>query len=78
MCSPGITRPAWLGQVGGVFDKLLVNFTRWVNRQDASDKAVFEGGFLGLVHNRLVSPLSDVPERRQPRLGVWPRAPRLG
>jgi hypothetical protein len=32
----------------GVFDKLLVNFTWWVNRQDASDKNVFEGGFLGL------------------------------
>jgi hypothetical protein len=56
--------------------KLLVNFTRWVNRQD--DRAVFEGGFLGLVHNRLVSPLSDVPERPQPRLGGWPGAPGLG
>ena len=31
-----------------VFDKLLVNFTWWVNREDASDKSVFEGGFLGL------------------------------
>ncbi|BCJ47606.1 glucosidase [Actinoplanes ianthinogenes] len=31
-----------------VFDKLLVNFTWWVNRQDAGDKNVFEGGFLGL------------------------------
>ena len=31
-----------------VFDKLLVNFTWWVNREDASDKNVFEGGFLGL------------------------------
>jgi hypothetical protein len=40
--------------LSGVFDKLLVNFTRRVNRQDASDKAVFEGGSLGLVHNRLV------------------------
>ena len=34
--------------LSGVFDKLLVNFTWWVNRQDASDKNVFEGGFLGL------------------------------
>ena len=24
--------------LSGVFDKLLVNFTWWVNRQDASDK----------------------------------------
>ena len=31
-----------------VFDKLLVNFTWWVNREDASDNNVFEGGFLGL------------------------------
>lgn len=31
-----------------VFDKLLVNFTWWVNREDASDLNVFEGGFLGL------------------------------
>jgi len=31
-----------------VFDKLLVNFTWWVNMEDAGDKNVFEGGFLGL------------------------------
>jgi hypothetical protein len=31
-----------------VFDKLLVNFTWWVNRQDAEGDNVFEGGFLGL------------------------------
>jgi hypothetical protein len=31
-----------------VFDKLLVNFTWWVNRQDASGNNLFEGGFLGL------------------------------
>src|ERR1041385_4047335 len=31
-----------------VFDKLLVNFTWWVNRKDASGSNVFEGGFLGL------------------------------
>ncbi len=31
-----------------VFDKLLVNFTWWVNREDAGGKNVFEGGFLGL------------------------------
>ncbi|MGL6280295.1 MAG: MGH1-like glycoside hydrolase domain-containing protein, partial [Gaiella sp.] len=31
-----------------VFDKLLVNFTWWVNRQDADGSNVFEGGFLGL------------------------------
>ena len=31
-----------------VFDKLLVNFTWWVNRQDATGSNLFEGGFLGL------------------------------
>src|SRR5262249_56210018 len=31
-----------------VFDKLLVNFTWWVNREDAEGNNVFEGGFLGL------------------------------
>jgi Mannosylglycerate hydrolase MGH1-like glycoside hydrolase domain len=31
-----------------VFDKLLVNFTWWVNREDAGGRNVFEGGFLGL------------------------------
>jgi hypothetical protein len=30
------------------FDKLLVNFTWWVNREDADGSNVFEGGFLGL------------------------------
>lgn len=31
-----------------VFHKLLLNFTWWVNRKDAGDNNVFEGGFLGL------------------------------
>ena len=31
-----------------VFDKLLVNFTWWVNMEDANGNNVFEGGFLGL------------------------------
>jgi hypothetical protein len=31
-----------------VFDKLLVNFTWWVNLEDADGSNVFEGGFLGL------------------------------
>ncbi|HYK46332.1 MAG TPA: glucosidase, partial [Parafilimonas sp.] len=31
-----------------VFHKLLLNFTWWVNRKDAEDNNVFEGGFLGL------------------------------
>jgi Mannosylglycerate hydrolase MGH1-like glycoside hydrolase domain/Glycosyl hydrolase family 63 C-terminal domain len=31
-----------------VFDKLLVNFTWWVNRKDANGSNLFEGGFMGL------------------------------
>jgi hypothetical protein len=31
-----------------VFQKLLLNFTWWVNRKDTSGNNVFEGGFLGL------------------------------
>jgi len=30
------------------FNKLVLNFTWWVNRKDRSGKNVFEGGFLGL------------------------------
>jgi hypothetical protein len=30
------------------FQKLLLNFTWWVNRKDRSDNNIFEGGFLGL------------------------------
>jgi hypothetical protein len=30
------------------FNKLLLNFTWWVNRKDRTGKNVFEGGFLGL------------------------------
>jgi hypothetical protein len=31
-----------------VFQKLLLNFTWWVNRKDAQDQNLFSGGFLGL------------------------------
>jgi hypothetical protein len=31
-----------------IFQKLLLNFTWWVNRKDRTGKNVFEGGFLGL------------------------------
>jgi hypothetical protein len=34
--------------VSRIFDKLLVNFTWWVNRLDAAGDNLFEGGFLGL------------------------------
>ena len=44
-----------------VFQKLLVNFTWWVNRQDADGNNVFGGGFLGLDN---ISPIdrSNLPD----------------
>jgi hypothetical protein len=32
----------------GIFHKLLLNFTWWVNKKDVEGKNVFQGGFLGL------------------------------
>jgi hypothetical protein len=32
----------------GIFHKLLLNFTWWVNKKDADGNNVFQGGFLGL------------------------------
>ena len=46
-CSP-IDGGQDLDFLSKVFDKLLVNFTWWVNRQDADGTNLFEGGFLGL------------------------------
>ncbi len=34
--------------LSAAFNKLLLNFTWWVNRKDPSGKNVFQGGFLGL------------------------------
>ena len=43
-----ITDRADYGFLEGVFHKLLINFTWWVNRKDATGSNIFEGGFLGL------------------------------
>jgi len=32
----------------GIFHKLLLNFTWWVNRKDVEGRNIFQGGFLGL------------------------------
>jgi hypothetical protein len=31
-----------------IFQKLIINFTWWINRKDAEGNSIFEGGFLGL------------------------------
>ncbi len=41
----GVGDKEWLKSC---FQKLLLNFTWWVNRKDRSGRNVFEGGFLGL------------------------------
>lgn len=44
-----------------VFQKLLLNFTWWVNRKDASGLNVFEGGFLGLDNIGLFNRSEPLP-----------------
>jgi len=41
-------RPGDVAFLKDAFQKLLVNFTWWVNRKDPAGRNVFEGGFLGL------------------------------
>ena len=43
-----LTDRADYGFLESAFHKLLLNFTWWVNRKDASGSNIFEGGFLGL------------------------------
>ncbi|OJD22059.1 hypothetical protein ACJ73_06599 [Blastomyces percursus] len=44
-----------------VFQKLLMNFTWWVNRKDFEGKNVFEGGFLGLDNIGLFNRSEPLP-----------------
>ncbi|BDD60768.1 hypothetical protein MAP00_005866 [Monascus purpureus] len=44
-----------------VFQKLLLNFTWWVNRKDLYGKNVFEGGFLGLDNIGLFNRSEPLP-----------------
>ncbi|KAI9681404.1 MAG: hypothetical protein M1817_002687 [Caeruleum heppii] len=44
-----------------VFQKLLLNFTWWVNRKDFGGKNVFEGGFLGLDNIGLFNRSDPLP-----------------
>ncbi len=50
-----------------IFDKLLVNFTWWVNREDSEGSNLFEGGFMGLDNigpmNRSHLPIDGVLEQ---------------
>ena len=44
-----------------IFQKLLLNFTWWVNREDAEGNNVFEGGFLGLDNIGVFDRSSELP-----------------
>jgi hypothetical protein len=44
-----------------VFQKLLLNFTWWVNRKDRQGLNLFEGGFLGLDNIGLFDPSKPLP-----------------
>ncbi|HZG23164.1 MAG TPA: glucosidase, partial [Chitinophagaceae bacterium] len=47
-----------------IFHKLIINFTWWINRKDASGNNIFQGGFLGLdnigVFNRSIEMPGDM------------------
>jgi hypothetical protein len=57
-----------------VFQKLLLNFTWWINRKDANGRNIFEGGFLGLdnigAFNRSLAPPSG-GTLEQPDATAW-------
>ena len=44
-----------------IFQKLLLNFTWWVNRKDEQGKNIFEGGFLGLDNIGVFNRSSELP-----------------
>ena len=46
----------------GMFHKLLLNFTWWVNRKDEKGHNVFQGGFLGLDNISLFDRSAGLPE----------------
>jgi hypothetical protein len=45
-----------------VFQKLLINFTWWVNRKDHKGNNVFEGGFLGLDNIGVFDRSNSIPQ----------------
>jgi hypothetical protein len=45
-----------------VFQKLLLNFTWWVNRKDQEGNNVFEGGFLGLDNIGIFDRSAELPD----------------
>jgi len=50
-----------LGFLEEIFQKLLMNFTWWVNRKDSEGNNIFEGGFLGLDNIGVFNRSAPVP-----------------
>ncbi|HMH34993.1 MAG TPA: hypothetical protein VK543_18285, partial [Puia sp.] len=48
-----------------IFQKLLINFTWWVNRKDPNGNNMFEGGFLGLDNIGVFNRSIELPEQMQ-------------
>jgi hypothetical protein len=44
-----------------IFQKLIINFTWWINRKDADGNSIFEGGFLGLDNIGLFNRSMELP-----------------
>ncbi len=45
-----------------IFQKLIINFTWWVNRTDANGNNIFEGGFMGLDNIGVFNRSTHVPD----------------
>jgi hypothetical protein len=54
-----------LGFLKRVFQKLLINFTWWINRKDANGNNMFEGGFLGLDNIGVFNRSGQLPGEMQ-------------
>ena len=48
-----------------IFQKLLINFTWWINRKDPNGNNMFEGGFLGLDNIGVFNRSSELPGQMQ-------------
>ncbi|HUZ57294.1 MAG TPA: hypothetical protein VMU83_00760 [Hanamia sp.] len=44
-----------------IFQKLIINFTWWINRKDASGNNIFQGGFLGLDNIGVFNRSTEMP-----------------
>ena len=54
-----------------IFQKLIINFTWWINRKDANGNNIFEGGFLGLDNIGLFNSSILLSGQYAVRTGRW-------